>query len=261
MITIFFVTMNVLLWRAEFGEDRENGTPIPVGVVWQKILTAPDDSTLEIYRSRKKVGYCRWVANVGEELATGKVAVEETQPEGMVKTLKGYSVEFEGNLIVAEPTSRLRFALHLEFSTNMNWQSFTTRLGMRPNNLEIKSSAASERVRFTFENDIEHWDREFAYDELRNPQKLLEEFGVALLPGLLPSFSQSTNMARLNMGLEWKASNSWLKMGHSQVRVYRLQARLFDRYQAVVVVSRVGELLRVELPFDLLLVNDAISHF
>src|SRR5260221_12522053 len=104
-------------------------------------------------------------------------------------------------------------------------------------------------------------DRKYPYDELRNPQKLLEEFGVPRLPGLLPSFSQSTNTAKLNLGLEWQASNSWMKMGHSQVRAYRLQARLLDRYQAVVMVSRVGELLRVELPFDVVLINDAISHF
>src|SRR5207253_2414179 len=113
------------------------------------------------------------------------------------------------------------------------------------------------------ENGGEHSNREFTYDELRNPQELLEEFGVPLLPGLLPSFSQpqSTNTSKLNLGLEWQASNSWMKMGHSQVRAYRLKARLLDRYQAVVMVSRVGELLRVELPFDLVLVNDAISHF
>jgi hypothetical protein len=43
------------------------------------------------------------------------------------------------------------------------------------------------------------------------------------------------------------------------VRVYRLQARLLDRYQIVVVVSRVGEILRVELPNGLLLVNEALS--
>jgi len=35
---------------------------------------------------------------------------------------------------------------------------------------------------------------------------------------------------------------------------------LLDRYQAVVVVSRVGEILRVELPNGLLLVNEALTN-
>ena len=51
-----------------------------------------------------------------------------------------------------------------------------------------------------------------------------------------------------------------MKIGHAQVRVYWLRARLLDRYQIVVVVSRVGEILRVELPNGLLLVNEALSN-
>ena len=60
--------------------------------------------------------------------------------------------------------------------------------------------------------------------------------------------------------MQWVARNDWLKIGHAQVRVYRLQARLLDRYQIVVLVSRVGEILRVELPNGLLLVNEALSN-
>ena len=75
--------------------------------------------------------------------------------------------------------------------------------------------------------------------------------------GPVPGLEQQKN---LSLGLRWEARNDWLKIGHSQVRVYRLHTRLLDRYQAVVVVSRVGEILRVELPNGLLLVNEALTN-
>ena len=65
LITLFWIVMNVLLWRAEFGGGREFGSAVSTEVVWQKILTAPDDSTLEISLNGKKIGYCRWGANAG----------------------------------------------------------------------------------------------------------------------------------------------------------------------------------------------------
>jgi len=34
---------------------------------------------------------------------------------------------------------------------------------------------------------------------------------------------------------------------------------VLDKYRAVVIVSRVGEILRVELPGDVVLVNEAIA--
>ena len=66
LIALFWIVMNTLLWRAEFGGGREFGSAVSPEVVWQKILTAPDDSTLEISLKEKKIGYCRWSANAGE---------------------------------------------------------------------------------------------------------------------------------------------------------------------------------------------------
>ena len=63
LIALFWIVMNTLLWRAEFGGGREFGSAVSPEVVWQKILTAPDDSTLEISLKEKKIGYCRWSAN------------------------------------------------------------------------------------------------------------------------------------------------------------------------------------------------------
>ena len=118
LIALFWITMNVLLWRSEFGSRGKLGSAVPVAVVWQKMLTAPDDSSLEITRQGKKIGFCRWVANVGEELATGKMSSEDFIPEGMVKALASYSVDVEGNVAYDGPANRVRFNWSSRFATN-----------------------------------------------------------------------------------------------------------------------------------------------
>jgi hypothetical protein len=42
------------------------------------------------------------------------------------------------------------------------------------------------------------------------------------------------------------------------VRVYRLRARIVEGQEIDILVSRVGELLKVELPFNLRLVNETL---
>jgi hypothetical protein len=89
---------------------------------------------------------------------------------------------------------------------------------------------------------------------------MLEEFAGPLPLALLGQAGGLSRPAGLSLGLNWEARNDWLRIGHSQVRVYRLQARVLDRFQVVVVVSRVGEIMRVELPNGLLLVNEALTN-
>jgi hypothetical protein len=259
LIVLFWIVMNVLLWRAEFGGGNEAASAVSTDVVWQKILTAPDDSTLEISWNGKRVGYCRWVANVGEELATGKIASEDYVPEGMIRQLGRYTIDLEGNVLLGEPASRMRFNLHLQFATNHVWRQLALRVASRPSAWEIRTTAAEETLSLKYEGQNDQWSRTFTYDELRHPRQLLEEF-AGPLPLALLGPAAGLEQKNLTLGLQWAARNDWLKIGHAQVRVYRLQARLLDRYQIVVVVSRVGEILRVELPNGLLLVNEALSN-
>ena len=76
---------------------------------------------------------------------------------------------------------------------------------------------------------------------------------------MLPTNSAPLS-AGLASGLKWTAQNDWLKMGQSNVRVYRLQAKLLDRFEAVIIISRVGELLKIFLPGEITLVNDALLN-
>jgi hypothetical protein len=49
-----------------------------------------------------------------------------------------------------------------------------------------------------------------------------------------------------------------MQIGRSRVRVYRLSARLPGQLEATAFISRAGELLKIQLPDRLQLVNDAI---
>jgi hypothetical protein len=265
LVTLFWVTMNVLLWRSEIGSARQAGSPVPTPVVWDKMLTAPDDSSLQIVYQGRNIGYCRWAPNVGEELATGKTGTEDYELEGRVKKLSGYTVDVDGSVLVGKPPQRLRFNCHANFDTNRFWRQMTVRLTMRPNVLEIRADASAQTlaVRLDSQNSSV-WQRTFTFAEMARPESLLGAFGGPLALGWLADAAKDAGPAapkQLALGLNWQARNDWLKIGHAEARVYRLEARLLDKYQAVLVLSRVGEILRVELPSDLVLVNEALSNF
>lgn len=258
LITTFWLVMNALLWRSEFA-GKKVGSAIPVATVWQKMLTAPDDSSLEIWRHGLRIGRCRWVANVGDEIATGKVTPNEFEPEGQVSQPAGYTIDFDGAVMLAELENRLRLNFHAEFSTNHQWREFTLRGAVKPSAWELHSMAADEAVAVKVEDEDGKWGRRYTFAELRDPRIVLRELGAPAILELLTAQMPLPKPGALALGLQWEARNDWLRIGHAEVRVYRLQARLLDRYQVVVIVSRVGEILRAELPDEITLVNEALS--
>ena len=56
------------------------------------------------------------------------------------------------------------------------------------------------------------------------------------------------------------AHHDTLRAGNARLRVYRIRAKLFDRFEAVVYVNRAGELLKVELPDRIRIVNSAFPN-
>src|SRR5262245_49487477 len=121
LIIAFWVTMNVLLWRSEFGRRDALTATVPMEMVWRRVLTAPDNSSLEIFHHGQKIGFCRWAPEVGEELAAQQLSGEGAPPEGMVRRLTGYRVDLGGNLALKEVAGRVRFDFDMTFTTNHNW--------------------------------------------------------------------------------------------------------------------------------------------
>src|SRR5688572_31687939 len=113
VIALFWVVMNALLWRSEFA-GKNVAASIPAGAVWEKILTAPDDSSLSINFQGKKLGYLRLRPNVRGAATTGKVA-NESEPEGIVRRVSEYTLELEGSLVAQAITRSIRFTGEFAF--------------------------------------------------------------------------------------------------------------------------------------------------
>ena len=261
LVTTFFITMNVLLWHAEF-RGQPFGSRVPAESIWEKVLTAPDTSFLTIRHHGTKIGTCHWSPSIGQERA--RLVSEEAPPEGMIEAPTSYNIEINGNIGV-EALNRVRFTIDLRLATNHVWQELDIRISLRPSVWELHADAAKQTLRLHIEDGQDLTDKVFSFADLRNPEKVLKEFGGPLLPaalsplGLLPKPSPG-EQPKLSLGLQWQGRFDRLKVGGDWMRVYRVHARLLDRFQAVFYVSPVGEILKIELPDQLVLMNDALAN-
>jgi hypothetical protein len=265
LVAVFWLTMNYLLWRSEFGSAQEVGSAVPVEKIWQKVLTAPDSSALDVFQNGKKIGFARWMANVGEELTTGQLLNEEL-PEGQVKKLTHYTLDIEGNIRPRALTNNLRFSFNFKFSTNQTWQEIYLRVSVRPNNWEGRASALQQILAFKIEDDEGRWERSFKFSELKHPDELAREMGGplgAIVFNSLGSFGAAAGEKNLSFsfGLTWQGRNDSIRFGRNQIHVYTLRTRILNRYDVTLYVSRVGEILRIDLPEEFALINDAFPDF
>src|SRR5262245_45124950 len=106
LITLFWVLMNVLLWRAEYGRGRSAKSSVPASLVWQKMLTAPDSSSLTILHHGEKIGFCHWTTSIGEKLS--QLEEGEIPAESLAERKAAHRLQLEGNLAL-ESIGRLRF--------------------------------------------------------------------------------------------------------------------------------------------------------
>src|SRR6187200_966739 len=171
LITLFWVCMNVLLWRVEYGQREAPGGAVSPELVWQKILTAPDSSSLSIFHHRKKIGFCHWITNVGEELS--KVKEEDASPEGMIGRVTEYRLQVEGNVAIPDSTARARFDGQLKLNRERLWQDLHLRLNLNPAVWEVRALAAQGTVLLRAEEDHSRFERVFKLTDLENPETLL----------------------------------------------------------------------------------------
>lgn len=262
LIALFWMTMTYLLWRSEYVGHNEVGSSVPVDLVWRKILTAPDNSSMEILHNGRKLGYCRWAANIGQDLTAGRMLSDDASPEDMVQELSNYRLNLEGNVALLDAANRLKFDLEISLNTNQAWQAFDLRLNLRPTIWEVHSVASEQTARLiVVEGKGKRTEQVFKFSDLQNPQALMQDFGLAAPLGLLGMMSPAAHPQKgappsLGLGLNWKARNDWISIGHTSVRAYRLEATVLERYRMRIIVSGVGEILQVDLPDGWQLVND-----
>ncbi|MGZ8900352.1 MAG: hypothetical protein ACXW3Z_09680 [Limisphaerales bacterium] len=264
VIALFWVVMNGLLWRSEFGTGNV-GASVPARLVWEKILTAPDDSSLSINRLGKKLGYLRIRPRLNEPEGTALIA-SENEPEGIVRKLSEYNLQIDGSLLLESIGRSARFDGDFAFAPDLAWKRSRAEAFIRPNRWEIKGSAEDQDFWFQSSDGESEWIHRYTIDDLRNPQRILAQVDSPLVAALLPQFlsaAASTHSSRtanspLSFALHWDARFEWLSIGRNRVRIYRLEAKLLDRHRIVVLVSRVGEILRIELPGEFKLINDVL---
>src|SRR5262249_14870286 len=176
-----------------------------------------------------------------------------------------YNIDLNGNVMV-DDANRVRFSVDLRLATNQAWQELTIRITLRPSVWELQAVAATESIRLHIDDGVERLDKTFKFADLRNPDKLVKDLGGPLAPALLSPLGifrttpGSPPPSSTSLGLEWQGRFDRLRVGGDWMRVYRLQARLLDRFQAVIFVSPVGEILKIELPDQLVLLNDALAN-
>lgn len=256
----FFATMNVLLWRAEFGLGNRFGSPVPVEAVMRRVLTAPDDSSLEVRRDGQRIGYCHWIAGAAEEMVLETSPEMEGLPEGMVRKPQAYAVHLEGGILTGPVEQRLRFNLELKLNEDREWRELVLRLGNRPTEWELKAETATRRVELRQGPEGAGWTRQFSFEELEDPRQMARELGGPALAALLAPLMPTSGAGELNLRLDWEARMDWMQVGGTRVQVFRLEAKVSNRHQVTVLISRVGEIMRVELPGGLTLVNEVLVN-
>ena len=245
-IAAFWLTMNVLLWRQEFG-TRGGDTPVPVALVWHKILTAPDASSLTVYQNGDRMGYCEFSTGIGQEMA----AVDADRPpsEGFGRQA-GYQIHVAGNVALGDFTNRLKFDGRIQFANPREWRELNLKIISRLTTVEIHSLASNQTVRVKISSDGAALERELRFADLQNPNALLHAFAGNLADSLLGAMElPALDSAAGARPLEWRASRTRVKIGTEAVPVYRLETSLLGR-TLTVDASTLGEILRVRLPGD-----------
>lgn len=258
LIALFWVTMNVLLWRTEYGARRVIGSSVPVETVWRKILNAPDDSSLVILRRGKRIGFCRLQTSVAEEFSK----LDEAPKEGFkVKS----RIQFDGHVMLDEASfRRLRFECDLSLSPNQEWEQFSLRITHRPITFEVRSVAAEQTVLMKVVDRDGEFERTFKFSEFQNPMALLNELAGPIAPGVFDRLNIPDTIQpppAQEALLKWEARNDTLTIGHEPVRVYRLQTSLAGSYSVAIFVSRAGEILKAELPEGIVLLHDKLLNY
>jgi hypothetical protein len=246
LIAAFWAAMNVLLWRAEYVQGGA-GIRVPTALVMQKVLTAPDISSLTVFQGGDRIGFCEFSTSVEQEMAS--LDEGKPVPEG-VNNRAGYQIRFNGNVSLGDFTNRLTFNGNLAFTRQRAWRELNLKVSSHFATVEIRSLAAERSVHLTISSDDLSTERTFRFDDLENPNGLLHAFagspGSGWVEGLdLPVISGKPDL--LAQKIHWEAHLDRFRLGRESVPAYRLEARVLD-HPIVVYVSTLGEILQVELP-------------
>jgi hypothetical protein len=254
----FWLVMVGLLCWSEFGGQRHLGSGASVETVWEKMLTSPDASAMSIIYGGTDIGWCKWAPTIIEGGPKSKGAQDARNLEGMVRDVVGYGLVVEGAFSIPDQPNRFQFKLQLAFDDAEHWRDFNLRFNDKVTTVRLASDAATRELELKTEGMMD-LDTRFTFDDLQNPAQLAGQLGGPLAAMALVNFPflpRGTNAPSALASFQWNASHDWTRVLNERVRCYRLSTRVLDRYEIVVLVSRVGEILSVTLPGGVTLLNN-----
>ncbi len=255
-VTVFWLAMNYLLWQSQYGGHSLFGSALPAEVVWDKILNAPDNSSLDIYDHEVKTGMGRWTAGLADSpRISGQVLAADFRPDALGLKLSGYTLNFEGRLLYKK-TNNVKYEIAFALDTNKVWQDFVFHASTRGRSWDVQALAREERISLKVVDGGNIFDKSWTFAELRDPQSLFGEIGGTFALGVL-GMKQSLPGVNTRT-IEWEAHEDQIKFGGASVRAYRLDAYILSQ-RVEIYVSQAGEIFRVELPRKISLRNQAIS--
>ena len=256
--------MSFLLWRAEYG-NAGRGSKVSLPVVIEKIFNAPDASNLQVYNNDQSIGFIRW------EIIPDEIYFRGTnQPIGRVESIDGYTLSVDGRLQIESLKNKFRFTLRTGLDAELNWQSLYANLASEQEIWEIQSQVTNQVLNVKHEGSLGEWERSASFEELNDPVKMVNQLAGptlgALIKKMLPKdFGEVTEQLKnqvdfipVNLGLDWKAYNDFMRLGNTRVRIYRLEAKLPGEQAIIIRISRVGEILQVQFPGQLVIDNESI---
>lgn len=270
----FWVGMNVLLWRSEYG-GGSTGTPLPVDNVVSKILETPDPSELEIYYQNERVGSCRWMVTQlsgaeQEPDSTDEVDLEAAEMSGLIRKIKFFAINLDGHLQWQEQARRLRYMLNVTLTPDWKWTTLDAKVGFRDQWFHVHSKQAEGTLELEFEQGASKWESEITFEQLKNPDVLLSQWmsDNPILVGLaapllaqLRAIVTTGNNSQIpfqTWSKHWKAYSDWLTIAHSRMRVYRLEHALADRANISITINRAGEILKAAFPQRIVIKNEGV---
>jgi hypothetical protein len=228
-------------------------------VVWQRILTSPDSSSLAILKQDRRLGFVHLITSVADSLNQGSAT---NAPEGMVRDITVYRLDVSGSIDDLGNGAGLRFDGEITLSQQQQWEQLELQIISRPLFIALDSVRSEGLLHIKIDGPDVNLERAVRLDSLSHPEALVSTlldptalFALDVLPFPMPDPSLVAHSA----GLQWSASTDFMKLGNSSSQVYRLDLEPMDGMPITLLVSRAGEILRVDLPHNLILVNEALT--
>jgi hypothetical protein len=162
-------------------------------------------------------------------------------------------------VVIPELTNRFRFEGDLKLDKHRVWQELNCRLTMRPLVWQIHSIAAEKNLDIKMNGGPSPLDVVVKFSDLQNPVALTSKLLGATLGELAEEAGLARNTPVMELGVKWDAREDSIRIGRTSVQVYRLHTRLMDRYDVEAIVSRAGEILRVDFSGNFVLINDRLA--